>query len=117
MLASWTIPEALQLWLQLTHEVEVQYYNVKKHRAELQLAIAKEEVGRKGGREGGRGGKTNVDGQMDGRIDVLSVFRIHLHACLRPGRKDQKEEEFSSRDSSCCSQLLSGPGGPKDNGG
>ncbi|XP_062333273.1 stromal interaction molecule 2-like isoform X3 [Osmerus eperlanus] len=44
MLSSWTVPEALQLWLQLTHEVEVQYYNVKKHRAELQLAIAKEEA-------------------------------------------------------------------------
>ncbi|XP_017281312.1 stromal interaction molecule 2 [Kryptolebias marmoratus] len=44
MLASWTVSEALQLWLQLTHEIEVQYYNVKKQRAELQLAIAKEEA-------------------------------------------------------------------------
>jgi len=44
MQASSTASEALQLWLQLTHEVEVQYYNVKRHRAELQLAIAKEEV-------------------------------------------------------------------------
>ncbi|XP_041840020.1 stromal interaction molecule 2 [Melanotaenia boesemani] len=46
MRASWTASEALQLWLQLTHEVEVQYYNVKKHSAELQLAIAKEEAER-----------------------------------------------------------------------
>ncbi|XP_013860313.1 stromal interaction molecule 2 [Austrofundulus limnaeus] len=46
MLASWTVSEALQLWLQLTHEIEVQYYNVKKHSAELQLAIAKEEAER-----------------------------------------------------------------------
>lgn len=44
MQASWTVSEALQQWLQLTHEVEVQYYNVKKHSAELQLATAKEEV-------------------------------------------------------------------------
>lgn len=44
MLASWTVSEALQLWLQLSHEIEVQYYNVKKQSAELQLAIAKEEV-------------------------------------------------------------------------
>lgn len=48
MQASSTASEALQLWLQLTHEVEVQYYNVKRHRAELQLAIAKEEVMEKG---------------------------------------------------------------------
>ncbi|XP_037620846.1 stromal interaction molecule 2 isoform X1 [Sebastes umbrosus] len=44
MQASSNASEALQMWLQLTHEVEVQYYNVKKHRAELQLAIAKEEA-------------------------------------------------------------------------
>ncbi|KAJ8000550.1 hypothetical protein DPEC_G00181270 [Dallia pectoralis] len=44
MMASWSVPEALQLWLQLTYEVEVQYYNVKKHSAELQLATAKEEA-------------------------------------------------------------------------
>lgn len=44
MQASWSASEALQLWVQLTHEVEVQYYNVKKHSAELQLATAKEEV-------------------------------------------------------------------------
>lgn len=44
MQASWSASEVLQLWLQLTHEVEVQYYNVKKQSAELQLAIAKEEV-------------------------------------------------------------------------
>lgn len=42
--ATWTASEALQQWLQLTHEVEVQYYNVKKQRAVLQLTFAKEEV-------------------------------------------------------------------------
>ncbi|XP_038674914.1 stromal interaction molecule 1-like [Scyliorhinus canicula] len=39
---SWSPPETLQKWLQLTHEVEVQYYNIKKQGAERQLNIAKE---------------------------------------------------------------------------
>ncbi|CAB1345039.1 unnamed protein product [Coregonus sp. 'balchen'] len=43
MQTEWSVPEALQMWLQLTHEVEVQYYNIKKHSAELQLTVAKEE--------------------------------------------------------------------------
>lgn len=44
MQASWSVPESLQLWLQLTHEVEMQYYNIKKQSAEQQLATAKDEV-------------------------------------------------------------------------
>lgn len=43
---SWYAPEALQKWLQLTHEVEVQYYNIKKQNAEKQLLVAKEGVRR-----------------------------------------------------------------------
>ncbi|CAL8352716.1 unnamed protein product [Lota lota] len=39
---SWSPPESLQKWLQLTHEVEVQYYNIKKQNAEKQLLLAKE---------------------------------------------------------------------------
>ena len=31
--SSWCAPEALQKWLQLTHEVEVQYYHIKKQNA------------------------------------------------------------------------------------
>lgn len=38
------MPDALQKWLQLTHEVEVQYYNIKKQNAEFQLSVAKDEV-------------------------------------------------------------------------
>ncbi|XP_076745603.1 stromal interaction molecule 1 isoform X3 [Maylandia zebra] len=38
----WTPPEALQKWLQLTHEIEVQYYNIKKQSAERQLLQARE---------------------------------------------------------------------------
>ncbi|XP_019380165.1 PREDICTED: stromal interaction molecule 1 isoform X1 [Gavialis gangeticus] len=38
----WSAPDALQKWLQLTHEVEVQYYNIKKQNAEKQLLVAKE---------------------------------------------------------------------------
>ncbi|XP_065110548.1 stromal interaction molecule 2 [Paramisgurnus dabryanus] len=44
MQSLWSVPESLQLWLQLTHEVEVQYYNVKKHSAEQQLTTAKDEA-------------------------------------------------------------------------
>ncbi|XP_067102164.1 stromal interaction molecule 1a isoform X1 [Osmerus mordax] len=40
--SSWSPPDALQKWLQLTHEVEVQYYNIKKQNAEKQLLVAKE---------------------------------------------------------------------------
>ncbi|XP_068122614.1 stromal interaction molecule 1 isoform X7 [Hyperolius riggenbachi] len=40
--SSWSPPDALQKWLQLTHEVEVQYYNIKKQNAEKQLLLAKE---------------------------------------------------------------------------
>ncbi|XP_054829311.1 stromal interaction molecule 1 isoform X2 [Eublepharis macularius] len=40
--SSWSAPDALQKWLQLTHEVEVQYYNIKKQNAEKQLLLAKE---------------------------------------------------------------------------
>ncbi|XP_051720110.1 stromal interaction molecule 1a isoform X3 [Ctenopharyngodon idella] len=40
--SSWSPPGALQKWLQLTHEVEVQYYNIKKQNAERQLQVAKE---------------------------------------------------------------------------
>uniref|UniRef100_T1D8C9 Stromal interaction molecule 1-like protein n=1 Tax=Crotalus horridus TaxID=35024 RepID=T1D8C9_CROHD len=40
--SSWAAPGALQKWLQLTHEVEVQYYNIKKQNAERQLLLAKE---------------------------------------------------------------------------
>ncbi|XP_064414135.1 stromal interaction molecule 1b isoform X3 [Latimeria chalumnae] len=40
--SSWSAPDSLQKWLQLTHEVEVQYYNIKKQNAERQLLTAKE---------------------------------------------------------------------------
>ncbi|CAK6982195.1 stromal interaction molecule 1-like isoform X5 [Scomber scombrus] len=40
--ARWAAPEALQTWLQLTHEIEVQYYNIKKQSAEKQLLQARE---------------------------------------------------------------------------
>ncbi|XP_033016590.1 stromal interaction molecule 2 [Lacerta agilis] len=42
--SNWSVPDALQKWLQLTHEVEVQYYNIKRQSAEMQLAIAKDEA-------------------------------------------------------------------------
>uniref|UniRef100_A0A8D0GF36 Stromal interaction molecule 2 n=1 Tax=Sphenodon punctatus TaxID=8508 RepID=A0A8D0GF36_SPHPU len=44
MRSNWSVPDALQKWLQLTHEVEVQYYNVKRQNAEMHLTIAKDEA-------------------------------------------------------------------------
>lgn len=44
--ARWSPPECLQKWLQLTHEIEVQYYNIKKQSAERQLLQAREGVSR-----------------------------------------------------------------------
>ncbi|XP_072302111.1 stromal interaction molecule 1-like isoform X2 [Eucyclogobius newberryi] len=40
--SDWLPPEPLQKWLQLTHEIEVQYYNMKKQSAEKQLLQARE---------------------------------------------------------------------------
>ncbi|KAM9781480.1 stromal interaction molecule 1-like isoform X4 [Syngnathus typhle] len=40
--ARWSTPDTLQTWLQLTHEIEVQYYNAKKQSAERQLLQARE---------------------------------------------------------------------------
>ncbi|KAM9497288.1 stromal interaction molecule 1-like isoform 4-T6 [Salvelinus alpinus] len=40
--ACWSPPDALKTWLQLTYEIEVQYYNIKKQSAEKQLLQAKE---------------------------------------------------------------------------
>ncbi|XP_015795205.1 stromal interaction molecule 1 isoform X2 [Tetranychus urticae] len=39
---SWAPPHQLQLWLQLTHELELNHYNTKRQAAETQLAAAKE---------------------------------------------------------------------------
>ena len=41
---SWTPPHQLQLWLQLTHELELKHYNLKKASAEMQLLSAKDGV-------------------------------------------------------------------------
>ncbi|XP_077984889.1 stromal interaction molecule 2-like isoform X2 [Glandiceps talaboti] len=38
----WFPPHTLQLWLQVTHEIELQYYNQKRQAAEQQLTAAKE---------------------------------------------------------------------------
>lgn len=58
--SSWAAPEALQKWLQLTHEVEVQYYNIKKQNAEKQLMLAKEGVSAS---QGGRASSLRYGGE------------------------------------------------------
>ncbi|XP_028277857.1 stromal interaction molecule 1-like [Parambassis ranga] len=67
--AHWAPPDALQKWLQLTHEVEVQYYNIKKQNAERQLLQAREGV-RADGDEGDGEGEGDEDGdEGDGDED------------------------------------------------
>ncbi|KAG7283052.1 hypothetical protein CRUP_012945 [Coryphaenoides rupestris] len=72
MQSSWSASEGLQLWLQLTHEVEVQYYNVKRQAAELQLTSAKEEV---------TPGRTHVclSVCLTALSDVTACLRERLH--------------------------------------
>lgn len=41
---SWSPPLELQQWLQLTHELEIKNYNMKRQAAEMQLGSAKEGV-------------------------------------------------------------------------
>ncbi|XP_056266241.1 stromal interaction molecule 2-like isoform X3 [Pseudoliparis swirei] len=88
MQASSTASEALQLWLQLTHEVEVQYYNVKRHRAELQLAIAKEEAERIKKKRSSLFGTLHVAhssflDQVDTKILEAKNSLFEVTACLR----------------------------------
>ncbi|KAK9540133.1 hypothetical protein VZT92_002602 [Zoarces viviparus] len=88
MQASSTASEALQLWLQLTHEVEVQYYNVKRHRAELQLAIAKEEAERIKKKRSSLFGTLHVAhssslDQVDQKILEAKNALYEVTACLR----------------------------------
>lgn len=78
--AHWVAPEALQTWLQLTHEIEVQYYNIKKQCAERQLLQAREGVSSRN-----TDTSTDDDEDDDGSCDVS-------------GREDQEEEELSVRD-------------------
>ncbi|XP_037328905.2 stromal interaction molecule 2-like [Pungitius pungitius] len=88
MQASSSASEALQLWLQLTHEVEVQYYNVKRHRAELQLAIAKEEAERIKRKRSSLFGTLHVAhssslDQVDHKILEAKNALVEVTACLR----------------------------------
>lgn len=80
----WSPPECLQKWLQLTHEIEVQYYNIKKQSAERQLLQAREGVRREAHADHGDG-----DEGGDGTYDGVS------------GREDQEEEKLSFWDLSC----------------
>ncbi|KAM8879481.1 stromal interaction molecule 2-like [Spinachia spinachia] len=88
MQASSNASEALQLWLQLTHEVEVQYYNVKRHRAELQLAVAKEEAERIKKKRSSLFGTLHVAhssslDQVDHKILEAKNALFEVTACLR----------------------------------
>uniref|UniRef100_A0A3B5M458 SAM domain-containing protein n=1 Tax=Xiphophorus couchianus TaxID=32473 RepID=A0A3B5M458_9TELE len=99
MIASWTVSGALQQWLQLTHEVEVQYYNVKKHSAELQLAAAKEEAERIKKKRSSLLGTLHVAhssslDQVDHKIMEAKHALSEVTACLRERLHRWQQIEF-----------------------
>ncbi|XP_066537771.1 stromal interaction molecule 2 [Hoplias malabaricus] len=83
-----SVPEALQMWLQLTHEVEVQYYNIKKQNAELQLTVAKEEAEKIKKKRGSVLGTLHVAhssslDEVDHKILEAKKSLSEVTACLR----------------------------------
>ncbi|XP_048827849.1 stromal interaction molecule 2 isoform X2 [Brienomyrus brachyistius] len=86
--AEWSVPEALQMWLQLTHEVEVQYYNIKKQSAELQLTVAKDEAEKLKKKRGSVFGTLHVAhnsslDDVDHKILEAKKALSEVTACLR----------------------------------
>lgn len=95
----WSPPEPLQKWLQVTHEVEVQYYNVKKQSAEKQLLLAKEGVRPSHTHRHTRSSNGSIHNQNFVNICVSFVLT---------GREDKEEERHTVWDVSRGSQLLTG---------
>uniref|UniRef100_A0A3Q3IFC6 SAM domain-containing protein n=1 Tax=Monopterus albus TaxID=43700 RepID=A0A3Q3IFC6_MONAL len=88
MMSEWSVPEALQKWLQLTHEVEVQYYNIKKQNAEFQLCVAKEEAEKIKKKRGSVFGTLHVAhssslDEVDHKILEAKKALSEVTACLR----------------------------------
>ncbi|XP_067298050.1 stromal interaction molecule 2 isoform X2 [Pseudorasbora parva] len=88
MQSLWAVPESLQLWLQLTYEVEVQYYNVKKQSAEQQLVTAKDEAEKIKKKRSSLLGTLHVAhssslDQVDQRILEAKNALAEVTACLR----------------------------------
>ncbi|XP_060917195.1 stromal interaction molecule 2-like [Labrus mixtus] len=108
--ASWTASEALQQWLQLTHEVEVQYYNVKRHGAELQLATAKEEAERIKKKRSSVLGTLHVAhssslDQVDQKILEAKNALSEVTACLR-----ERLHRWSQMERLCGFPIIRNPG-------
>uniref|UniRef100_A0A3P9P510 Stromal interaction molecule 2 n=1 Tax=Poecilia reticulata TaxID=8081 RepID=A0A3P9P510_POERE len=83
-----SVPEALQKWLQLTHEVEVQYYNIKKQSAEFQLYVAKDEAEKIKKKRGSVFGTLHVAhssslDEVDHKILEAKKALSEVTACLR----------------------------------
>lgn len=83
-----SVPETLQKWLQLTHEVEVQYYNIKKQNAEFQLCVAKDEAEKIKKKRGSVFGTLHVAhssslDEVDHKILEAKKALSEVTACLR----------------------------------
>ncbi|XP_051561190.1 stromal interaction molecule 2 [Myxocyprinus asiaticus] len=88
MQSLWSLPKSLQLWLQLTHEVEVQYYNIKKQSAEQQLITARDEAEKIKKKRSSVLGTLHVAhssslDQVDQRILEAKNALAEVTACLR----------------------------------
>ncbi|CAM4498890.1 hypothetical protein PO909_014944 [Leuciscus waleckii] len=110
MQSLWAVPENLQLWLQLTYEVEVQYYNIKKQSAEQQLVTAKEEAEKIKKKRSSLLGTLHVAhssslDQVDQRILEAKNALADVTACLR-----ERLHRWQQIESFCGFPLMKNPG-------
>lgn len=111
----WSVPESLQLWLQLTHEVEVQYYNIKKQSAEQQLITAKDEAEKIKKKRSSVLGTLHVAhssslDQVDQRILEAKNALAEVTACLR-----ERLHRWQQIESLCGFPLMKNAGLPSLN--
>ncbi|XP_047241143.1 stromal interaction molecule 2 isoform X3 [Girardinichthys multiradiatus] len=107
-----SVPEALQKWLQLTHEVEVQYYNIKKQSAEFQLYVAKDEAEKIKKKRGSVFGTLHVAhssslDEVDHKILEAKKALTEVTACLR-----ERLHRWQQIEKLCCFPVVNNSGLP-----
>ncbi|XP_013776985.1 stromal interaction molecule homolog isoform X1 [Limulus polyphemus] len=106
----WSPPPALQLWLQLTHELELRHYNAKKTSAEQHLANAKE------GCEKLRKRRTSLLGAFrvahGSTIDAIDHRILQAKAALSEVTKDFQERlyRWQQIEQLCSFPIVHNPG-------
>ncbi|KAM4564753.1 stromal interaction molecule 2 [Fundulus diaphanus] len=107
-----SVPEALQKWLQLTHEVEVQYYNIKKQSAEFQLYVAKDEAEKIKKKRSSVFGTLHVAhssslDEVDHKILEAKKALSEVTACLR-----ERLHRWQQIEKLCCFPIVNNSGLP-----